>query len=74
MANLSQDKSRLKKVEVKPKVKARLKAFDMTHIEVNFFDVLKAMQRGKVKTVLDLSTGERVLVTQKMYQQLLKAA
>ena len=68
MVNSSHDKTSLKKLKVK------LKAFDMSHIEINFFDVLKAMHRGKVKTVLDTSTGEPVIVTQKMYQQLLRVA
>lgn len=86
MANLSRDKPNLKKVDVKfkaklelklkpkPKLKPNLKSFDMSHINVNFFDVLKAMHHGKVKTVLDTSTGEPVIITSKMYQQLLKAA
>lgn len=72
MANLSRDKAKVKKVEVK--IKPKLKSFDMSHIKVNFFDVLKAMHTGNVNTVLDTSTGEPVIVTSKMYQQLLKVA
>lgn len=72
MANLYRDRTIVKKV--KAKLKPKLKSFDMSHIKVNFFDVLKAMQTGNVNTVLDTSTGDPVIITSKMYQQLLKAA
>lgn len=64
MANSSRDKVR--------KVKPKLKSFDMSHIEVNFFDVLKAVHSGKAFTVLDTSTGEPVIITSIMYRQLSK--
>ncbi len=86
MANLSRDKAKVKKVEakIKPALSRKpiecfnkgrkLESFDMSHIKVNFFDLLKAMHTGNVNTVLDTSTGDPVIVTSKMYQQLLKVA
>lgn len=72
MVNLSRDN--VKKVDAKPrlKLKPKLKSFDMSNIEVNFFDVLKAMHNGKAMTIIDTSSGEPTIITSKMYRKLLK--
>lgn len=74
MANLYRDRTIVKKVKAKLKSNPKLESFDMSHIKINFFDVLKAIHDGKAITVLDTSTGDPVLITSKMYQQLLKVA
>jgi len=52
----------------------KLKSIDMTGIEINFFHVLRDMEKGKVRTVIDSATGETCFVPEKLYKQLLKVA
>lgn len=52
----------------------KLKSVDMTDIDINFFDVLRDMNRGKVKSVIDKNSGEICLIPEKLYKALLKVA
>lgn len=54
----------------KSKKSNKLKVFDLSHIEINFFDMMRAMENGKVRTVIDSSSGETCLITEKLYRQL----
>lgn len=49
------------------------KSFDLSGVEINFFEVMASMDSGKVRTVIDSSTGGKVLISEKMYMQLVKA-
>ena len=50
---------------------SKLKKFDLSYINIDFMAVVNAMESGKVLTVIDSSTGEPCLITEKMYKQLL---
>jgi hypothetical protein len=52
----------------------KLKTVDMTGIEINFFHVIRDMEKGKVRTVIDRATGETCFVPEKLYKQLLEVA
>lgn len=67
MANLFRGKI---KVRVKPVNRKKLKMVDLSHHEINFLEVFRAVQNGSVRTVIDRVSGQRVFVDPKHYSEL----
>ena len=58
------------KVRVKPINRRKPKMVDLSHHEINFLEVFRAVQNGTVRAVIDRASGQPVFVTPELYDRL----